>query len=653
MANENVSALAPIRSDDKILPYAAWLGYPGEIHIVLRMAVNNMYQPWRAILSMINQCLTCKTSGFDRPRYQVLQMMWGIITHTNIEYAELMWEEFVQAIQTFLADKANLGSPTKKGKKTKPHVILYSRFTKLIIYYLGRHHNIHQSSGSPPNRAEDDLSLRNLKFVPKGEIDEVFGMKILEELITDNIRNAPYYNAYLEMVAKHERGIAAAKEGGKKKITPKADKPVKPAPAQQAKPETTKQPKPKLIKDKPTKLTLIQKASKRRTPATEKASTGPSAQPQDDTSAHIVGETPYHADAKTCTDTEKVISKGDTEILNIGEEQEEDVDNQVYLEEQTAELDEAQAGSDLADALAKSYKDPEENKLLSKTGDMGSYIKRLCKRIGKKKLSKSDLEGLTFKVVRAFHENNISLQFQMEECHQLLTDQVDLVNPEGHRLVLDASKPLPLGGPPDFGLKELVPSLWIESKCDYNISAAYGITHWWFKRKDFYITRHNATSDRRAVRSHMRILNVISIKTFERFCYAFLREIVIRRADYNEYKISEADFKNQHPNDFEQLYLLHLQRKLNHLPGSDKVHLYNAINLWIRNIVIKQHVGYLQLGIESYQTKLNLTEPRWDASDFLFKEDYTIVSKPRASSAQAGTYGQRLQAVPVQSGHGV
>nr|GEV54876.1 reverse transcriptase domain-containing protein [Tanacetum cinerariifolium] len=49
-----------------------------------------------------------------------------------------------------------------------------------------------------------------------------------------------------------------------------------------------------------------------------------------------------------------------------------------------------------------------------------------------------------------------------------------------------------------------------------------------------------------------------------------------------------------------------------------------------KNIVIRQRVGDLQLGIESYQTKLNLTEPRWGASDFLFKEDYTIISKLRA-----------------------
>ncbi|GJX63952.1 hypothetical protein Tco_0298295 [Tanacetum coccineum] len=181
----------------------------------------------------------------------------------------------------------------------------------------------------------------------------------------------------------------------------------------------------------------------------------------------------------------------------------------------------------------------------------------------------------------------------MEEYHRMLTDQLDLVNPEGHRLVPDVSKPLPLGGPPGQ----------IESKREHAINVMYAISHSWFMRKEFYITRHSAPSDRSKVRSHMRILCVVSLKTLERYEYAYLKEIVLRRADYKEYKISEDDFKNLHPKDFEDLYLLHLQGV---------------------------HSKDLQLGIESYQTKLNLTQPDWDASDFLFKEDYTIVSKPRA-----------------------
>nr|GEX86059.1 hypothetical protein [Tanacetum cinerariifolium] len=69
----------------------------------------------------------------------------------------------------------------------------------------------------------------------------------------------------------------------------------------------------------------------------------------------------------------------------------------------------------------------------------------------------------------------------------------------------------------------------------------------------------------------MRILSVISIKTFERYGYAFLREIVIRRADYNEYKISEADFKNLHSNDFEDLVLY----ELDHMVKDYRLYQYN------------------------------------------------------------------------------
>ncbi|GJS56030.1 hypothetical protein Tco_0629392 [Tanacetum coccineum] len=224
---------------------------------------------------------------------------------------------------------------------------------------------------------------------------------------------------------------------------------------------------------------------------------------------------------------------------------------------------------------------------------MESFIKWYFKQIGKSKLSKADLEAPAFKI--------------------------DLVNPKGNRVVLDISKPLPLEGPPcqvtiqpqyffnkdveylvsgdkerrnalsisklkaayypDFGLKEVVPSLWIESKHEYDISAAYGILHWWFKRKEFYITRHSAPFDCCEVRSHMKILSVISLNTFSRYGYTFLREIVLCKADYKEYKISEADLKYLHPNDFEDQYMLHLQGNLNHLSSANKVHIFNAVNL--------------------------------------------------------------------------
>ncbi|GJV81456.1 hypothetical protein Tco_1517326 [Tanacetum coccineum] len=309
-------------------------------------------------------------------------------------------------------------------------------------------------------------------------------------------------------------------------------------------------------------------------------------------------------------------------------------------------------------------------RLQRKTYDIGSFIKWFCRRTGKKKLCKADLEGPAFNLAKAFHKNSVFLQYQMDECHKLLTNKVDWSNPEGHQILRNIYEPLPLGGPPgqvtiqpqfffnkdldylltgdkerkialsisklkaarylDFGLEELVPSLWVESEREYDISAVYGITHWWFRRKEFYINKHSESSDREAVRSHMRILSVVSVKVFEKYGYNYLREIILRRADYQEYKISEKDFKNLHPNDFEDLFLLNIQEKLNHLPKTDKTSLHTAVNMWIRNLVIRNRVGDLQLGIESYQTKVNLERPNWDAADYYFKEDYTIVPKPRA-----------------------
>nr|GEW04082.1 putative RNA-directed DNA polymerase [Tanacetum cinerariifolium] len=720
-------------SGNAIMDFVNELGYLKELHFVSRMTVNNLYQPWRAILSMIDQCLTGKISRYDRPRYP-----------------------------TFLADKANRGLATKKDKKIEPHVIPYCRFTKLIVGHLERKHNTHQRYVSLFNMTEDDHRLRNLKFVPKGEEDEVFGMKIPKDLIMENIRNAPYYNAYLEMVAKHDRKIIA-EEGGKKKS-----------------------------------------ASKRWIPVTEEASTGPSTQPEDDTSTYIVCDTPSPTDAKTCAETDKINSEGDTEILNIGEEQREDVEDNVDLEEKSVEVDEGQARSDPDEEHAhlknlvsstgtlssmknldnftfgdqfiadKSPKDEPRNanmetevesmetvsihKASSFVSPLSTPVLDLSTLKPRHKLHDKTIQGLssrlfTLELQDLPHKINetanetineaiqIALQALLKEhfkdlskadMKEILHDQMfksgsyrsqhehvalyealeasmerdnrdeflvekdksrkrrrdDQDHPpppikeseQGKKKKQDydasdlediSASPLPkIKTKPDW-LKPIpeedrpetpesdwtVPSTdlpepennWanafatsykdpkenklLQKTSDMSSSikcATYGISHWWFKRKEFYITRQSANSYWRAVRSHMKILSVVSVKTYSRYGYTYLKKIVLQRVDYNEYKILQSDFKNLQLNDFEYMYLLHLQGKVNHLSGFDKVNLFNAVNLWIWNIVIKKCVEDMQLGIESYQTKLNLTKTSWDATDFLFKEDYTIVFKPKA-----------------------
>ncbi|GJY18025.1 hypothetical protein Tco_0389516 [Tanacetum coccineum] len=128
----------------------------------------------------------------------------------------------------------------------------------------------------------------------------------------------------------------------------------------------------------------------------------------------------------------------------------------------------------------------------------------------------------------------------------------------------------------------------------------------------------------------MRILSVVSIDVFSIYGYDYMKQIFLRRANNQEYIITENDFKDLYPSDFEDLYLLNLQGHLNHLPPRDKKILSSAVNLWIRNLVIRQRVEDFQLGIESYQTQLNLTKPRWEATGLEFMHDYKILDSPRA-----------------------
>ncbi|GJR84951.1 retrovirus-related pol polyprotein from transposon TNT 1-94 [Tanacetum coccineum] len=128
-------------SGNTVIDFVNELGYPEPVEIVSNIRVNYVYQPWRAILTLINQCLTGKTSGSDKPRHPVLQMLWGIVTQTNVDHAELIWEEFTQGIQTFFSHKASHKASLKNPKKkVTPLLIPYGRFPG-DIYYLASNNN--------------------------------------------------------------------------------------------------------------------------------------------------------------------------------------------------------------------------------------------------------------------------------------------------------------------------------------------------------------------------------------------------------------------------------------------------------------------------------------------------------------------------------
>nr|GEY46639.1 hypothetical protein [Tanacetum cinerariifolium] len=279
---------------EHVMDFVNKLGYPKEIHFVSKMHVNNLYQPWRAILSLINQCLTGKTSRNDKPKYPVLQLL---VAHKptskeggkkktaskadkpiqlapgkqskpmkkkpsnptsskkihkeddeyNLQRGIQMSLESFQAPIGGVAIREPIPEITRqllvverKGKGIATHKQMAQslpdlqkprrKLPQINTYFRGEfQHNIHKRHMSPVYVTGDDFLLGNLKFIPKGEKDEVFGKPIPQELITEAIQN---YEKYLERVARKP----TSKEGGKKKTASKADKPIQPAPGKQSNP---------------------------------------------------------------------------------------------------------------------------------------------------------------------------------------------------------------------------------------------------------------------------------------------------------------------------------------------------------------------------------------------------------------------------------
>nr|GEX38895.1 hypothetical protein [Tanacetum cinerariifolium] len=324
MAEENIPA--PTRSDDQLVPVKARLPY-GKSNLLLDLQNlqknlifcisidilqnTNFFRAFTTfanalsiyiqypsfcvppvgeqVMDFVNElgypeCLTGKTFESDKPRHLVHQMLWGIVTRSNVDYAELL-------------------------------------------------HNIHRRPESSVYVIGDDFLLGNLKFVPKVKKDKVFGKPIPKVLITEAIKTSPYYKQYLEMVA-HK---PTAKRDEQKKIASEPDKCKNPTPVK--KPAPAKQ--TKLVKEKSTKPTPLKKSDKGK--AHGKAPIGgvaihepvaettrqllvvegkgkgittdeqaalslldlPSAQPEDDTSANIIHDTPSPTDAETVVDMKK------------------------------------------------------------------------------------------------------------------------------------------------------------------------------------------------------------------------------------------------------------------------------------------------------------------------------------------------------------
>ncbi|GKC79945.1 hypothetical protein Tco_1130719 [Tanacetum coccineum] len=122
---------------------------------------------------------------------------------------------------------------------------------------------------------------------------------------------------------------------------------------------------------------------------------------------------------------------------------------------------------------------------------------------------------------------------------------------------------------------------------------------------------------------------VTRLKIMKRYDYDHLDEIEVRREDRQLYTFKEGDFPRLHLKDIEDMLLLLVQQKLTNLTIDEHYDLNVALRMLTRSIVIQRQVEDLQLGVESYQKKLNLTKPDTFRQDLRKRTEYTAYSDPQ------------------------
>nr|GEY57029.1 hypothetical protein [Tanacetum cinerariifolium] len=149
--------------EEEIFAFIHFLGHSATIRTLTDVNINKLYQPWRSFAAIINKCLNGKSSGYDSLRLSQAQIL-------NVDYAYLMWEDFVYQVEH------------KNHKKSNEMYYSRSQRRNKVNWHYVR----------------DDHMFSTIKLVSRHQNMQQFGALLPIELTNKETRN---FNAYKEYYA--------------------------------------------------------------------------------------------------------------------------------------------------------------------------------------------------------------------------------------------------------------------------------------------------------------------------------------------------------------------------------------------------------------------------------------------------------------------
>ncbi|GJT41775.1 zf-CCHC domain-containing protein [Tanacetum coccineum] len=261
MAELNVPAQAPTRTDEQIVPRSQWLqiGKSNLLFDAQKIQKNPIFQISVDILRNTNFFRAFSASASVPAVY--IQQFWN-----SMKYDEKTGVYSCQVDEQWFNLSADLLRKALDITPVDPaHPFELPLTGDTVIDFVNQlgTNDVHKRPESPCHLPGDDFLLGNLKFISKGETNEVFGMTIPKQLITQAIQQSLYYPKYLEMVAKNTKKTPQDSASKQPEPATKGAPPKKPTTTTLVKPTKSPSSKhPKSLTKKPSKRKLLQKVRK-------------------------------------------------------------------------------------------------------------------------------------------------------------------------------------------------------------------------------------------------------------------------------------------------------------------------------------------------------------------------------------------------------
>nr|GEY03030.1 hypothetical protein [Tanacetum cinerariifolium] len=232
------------------------------------------------------------------------------------------------------------------------------------------------------------------------------------------------------------------------------------------------------------------------------------------------------------------------------------------------------------------------------------------------------LAGPTYELMRGSCNSLTKLEYHLEEVYKAMTDKLDWVNPKGQQSPHNLLQPLPLI-PNNQGRRVIPFEHFINNDLEY-------IRGGDSSRK--YITF--VTKTKAADYGH--------IKWIEDLFYGFAVNQESALDIYSKRRIvAVTDLKIVKWHNYKHIDWI----SLSNLTVEERFAFNVSLRMFTRSIVIQGCVEDLQLGVESYQKRLNLTKPDTYRSDLKRREAYTAYSNPRGFIYQIKDKKNRLMRI--------